>query len=264
VAEKPLPIEPIIEPAVEPLPEPTAKIGGVQESVPPPPLPEIIAPAQEPELIAPIPPVPIVPPLEPKLYSIDPIASRLALLLKIRPTSRPKLIIIGREGIHVSPMVRHLLGPESTLRRLESATFQYLEIGERKLLDGHPFEVIGISMEQQFTRLLNASGPDLIGYFLLVEAYRKDELDYLGYLINMLRTVYRRPLGIAVIKSSEQKNMSVDTLRDLLNVTPAEFLHECMPADKASVIEFLTGFTSDANLQCWTAEAQAKATQPTE
>jgi len=58
-------------------------------------------------------------------------------------------------------------------------------------------------------------------------------------------------LGLAVIKSPEQKNMSGETLRDLLNIGPEDFLQECAPMDKASVTEFLKGFTSEANLQRW-------------
>jgi hypothetical protein len=170
-------------------------------------------------------------------------------LFKSRPVAKPKLVIIGREGIHVSPIVRHLLGPESSLRKLESIVFQYLEIGERKLPEAQPFEVIGISMEQQFTRLLDTAGTDLIGCIVVVEAYRKDGIEYLSYLLNMLKSVYRRPLGIAVIKSAEHKNMASETLRDLLNIAPTDFVQECVPTDRLSVTGFLQGFTSEANLQ---------------
>jgi hypothetical protein len=147
-------------------------------------------------------------------------------------------------------MVRNLLGAESSLRRMQSAVFQYLEIGERKA-EAQPFEIIGISMEQQFTRLLDTAGPDLLGYLVMIEAHRKERLEYLSYLVNMLNNVYRRPLGIGVIKSADQKNMSPDTLRDLLNLGATDFLQECAPADKLSVTEFLKGFTSEANLQRW-------------
>ena len=177
----------------------------------------------------------------------DTITACLARLLNQRSAAKPKLVIIGREGIQVSPMVRHLLGAESSLRRLQSTVFQYLEIGERKV-ESQPFEIIGISMEQQFTRLLDTAGADLIGYIVIVEAYRKEGLEYLSYLLNMLKNVYRRPLGIAVIKAADQKNMATETLRDLLNIGPTDFVQECVAADKLSVTEFLKGFTSEANL----------------
>jgi hypothetical protein len=156
-------------------------------------------------------------------------------------------------------VVRHLLGPESSLRRLQSAVFQYLELGERKV-ESQPFEVIGISMEQQFTRLLDTAGADLIGYIVIVEAYRKEGLEYLSYLLNMLKNVYRRPLGVAVIKAAEQKNMATDTLRDLLNLAPADLVQECTPMDKASVTEFLKSFTSEKNLQRWNAATKSAET----
>jgi len=188
----------------------------------------------------------------------DAITACLAKLLTGRPADKPKLVVIGREGQHISPMVRHLLGAESSLRRLQSTVFQYLEIGERKV-ESQPFEIIGISMEQQFTRLLDGAGPELIGYIVLIEAHRKEGVEYLSYLLNMLKNVYRRPLGLAVIKSSEQRNMSIETLRDLLNIGPEDFLQECAPLDKTSVTEFLKGFTNEENLQRWSAEPKSNA-----
>ncbi len=194
--------------------------------------------------------VPIIMQPAPTPQAVDAITSYLAQLLKSRPAAKPKLVIIGREGQHVSPMLRQILGAESSLRRMQSAVFQYLEIGERKV-EAQPFEIIGISMEQQFTRLLDTAGGDLLGYLVMIEAHRKERLEYLSYLINMLNNVYRRPLGIGLIKSPDQKNMSPDTLRDLLNLHAADFLQECTPTDKLSVTEFLQGFTSEANLSRW-------------
>lgn len=212
-------------------------------------------PIEEPPVSA---PAPIEPPSVPATAAVsapassETITAGLTQLFKSRPVSRPKLVIIGREGAQVSPMVRHLLGSESSLRKMESPVFKYLEIGERKV-EAQPFEIIGISMEKQFSRLLDAAGSDLIGCIVAVEAHRKEGLEYLSYLLNMLKTVYRRPLGIAVIKSAEpnQKNMATETLRDLLNLAPADFVQECTPADRASVVEFLKGFTSEVNLQRW-------------
>ncbi|MDZ7361059.1 MAG: response regulator [candidate division KSB1 bacterium] len=189
-------------------------------------------------------------PLPPSQPPADAITACLAKLLAGRPAQKPKLIVIGREGQHISPMVRHLLGAESSLRRLQSTVFQYLEIGERKV-ESRPFEIVGISMEQQFTRLLDTAGPELMGYIVLVEAHRKEGVEYLSYLLNMLKNVYRRPLGLAVIKSPEQRNMSIETLRDLLNIGSEDFLQECAPLDKTSVTEFLKGFTNEGNLLRW-------------
>jgi hypothetical protein len=217
------------------------------------PAPPAPPPKVEPQFIAPAPVEPVAPPTPApaaKPVSGDGITACLKQLLNSRLAARPKLVIIGREGAQVSPMVRHLLGPESSLRKMESIVFKYLEIGERKV-EAQPFEIIGISMEKQFSRLLDAAGADLIGCIVVVEAHRKEGLEYLSYLLNMLKTVYRRPLGIAVIKSAEQKNMATETLRDLLNLAPADFVQECPTTDRAAVVEFLKGFTSEGNLQRW-------------
>jgi len=248
----PLPSEPVAPPAPEP-PTSAPPIVTPQAFVSAPVPSEPIAPTPpkvEPQFIALAPVAPPTPAPVAKPVSGEVITACLKQLLNSRPVSRPKLVIIGREGAQVSPMVRHLLGAESSLRKMESAVFQYLEIGERKL-ETQPFEIIGISMEKQFSRLLDAAGADLIGCIVVVEAHRKEGLEYLSYLLNMLKTVYRRPLGIAVIKSAEQKNMATETLRDLLNLAPADFVQECPTTDRAAVTEFLKGFTSEGNLQRW-------------
>ncbi len=243
--------------------EKTAQAVARQEiSVQPPPPQEapapIVTPAPMPSapVSAPAPSEPTTPvvaaPMPPSQLPADAITSCLAKLLAGRPAEKPKLVVIGREGQHISPMVRHLLGAESSLRRLQSTVFQYLEIGERKV-ESQPFEIVGISMEQQFTRLLDTAGQELAGYIVLIEAHRKEGVEYLSYLLNMLKNVYRRPLGLAVIKSPEQRNMSIETLRDLLNIEPEDFLQECAPLDKTSVTEFLKGFTNEENLQRWSA-----------
>jgi CheY-like chemotaxis protein len=219
-------------------------------TVTPPPMPSasVAVPAPS-EPATPVVATPLQPPA-------DAITACLAKLLAGRPAEKPKLVVIGREGQHISPMVRHLLGAESSLRRLQSTVFQYLEIGERKV-ESRPFEIIGISMEQQFTRLLDTAGQELTGYIVLIEAHRKEGVEYLSYLLNMLKNVYRRPLGLAVIKSPEQRNMSIETLRDLLNIGPEDFLQECAPLDKTSVTEFLKGFTNEENLQRWSVSEKA-------
>ncbi len=249
------PSEPIVPAApavIEPIIPEQTQIESLKPSTPPP-----VASSTK----APLPPMltlaePVAPPIASPavLQPAEAITACLAQLLKNRPAAKPKLVIIGRDGQHVSPMLRNMLGAESSLRRMQSAVFQYLEIGERKI-ESQPFEIIGISMEQQFTRLLDTAGPDLLGYIVMIEAHRKERIEYLSYLINMLNNVYRRPLGIGVIKSADQKNMSSDTLRDLLNIGATDFLRECAPTDKLSVMEFLQGFTSEANLQRWSAEA---------
>jgi hypothetical protein len=241
--------------------EPQAMVTTVVPAEPPQafvPTPAPSAPIAPPPVVAPpiSAPAPIEPPAMPTMAAVPTPASSevitacLAQLIENRPAARPKLVIIGREGAQVSPMLRHLLGSESSLRKMESAVFKYLEIGERKV-QTQLFEIIGISMEKQFSRLLDAAGADLIGCIVVVEAHRKEGLEYLSYLLNMLKTVYRRPLGIAVIKSAEQKNMATETLRDLLNLAPADFVQECPTTDRAAVVEFLKGFTSEGNLQRW-------------
>lgn len=172
-------------------------------------------------------------------------------LLQQHAPARPKLVIIGRDSSALSAFVRNLLGPDASVRKMESATFQHLEIGERQLPPNQALEVIGISMEQQFTKLLTSVAHDLVSYILMIEAHRQDDLGYCGYLLKMLKTGYKIPFGMAVIKAQGKKNMSPETLRDLVNAEPADYLHECNPSDPASVTTFLAGLVSDANLARW-------------
>ncbi|MGH7492242.1 MAG: response regulator [bacterium] len=178
------------------------------------------------------------------------ISNHLWRLASTRQVVRPKLVVIGRDGFHISAMVKNLLGPESSLRKVASATFQHLELGERKVGQGQPFDLIGISIEQQFTKLLATVAKDLAAYIMLVEAHRQQDLSYLGYLLNTLRSLYRVPAAVAVVRAKDHKNLSHETVRDLLNAD-TEFLEECNPMDAGSVAVFLQGLTNDATLARW-------------
>ncbi len=178
------------------------------------------------------------------------ISQSLLRLATVRKFERPKLVVIGRDGFHISAMVKNLLGPESSVRKVASETFQHLELGERKVGASQPFDFIGISIEQQFTKLLATVAKDLAGYIMLVEAHRQQDLNYLGYLLNTLRSSYRVPAAVAVIRAKDQKNLSHETVRDLLNVG-IEFSEECNPGEAVSVAAFLKGLASDATLARW-------------
>ncbi len=222
----------------EPLEQPAAINGQIESSKR-----EAVKPAVPPQTPAPAEPD--------KQEQDDQIAFALQRLLQQRKPARPKLVVIGRDSFHLSAFVKNLAGPESSVRKIDSATFRHLEMGERQLPSQQAFEIIGISMEQQFTRLLANVAHDLVGFILVIEAQQQENLGYCGYLLKMLKAGYKIPFGIAVIKAPEKKNLSPDTLRDLVNAEPADYLHECNPSDPASVETFLAGLVSDANLTRW-------------
>ncbi len=180
----------------------------------------------------------------------DAVTSNAMRLIATSQSQKPKLAILGRVGLQVENMLLAILGPESRTKKVESATFQHLEIGERKLGDLQ-FEIIGLSMEQQFTRLLDTVARDLVGYIVLVEANRKEDIDYLNYLMGTLKTLYPLPMAIGVVKSSTEKNLGVDTLRDLLGADAADYVRECDPSEVSSITEFWAGFCAEENLRRW-------------
>jgi len=215
---------------------------------PPRPVVPIVMPLPKPA----VPPVILAPASEAPgtTDSANLITAALLKLAQRRGLQRPKLVVIGRDGLAISAFVQNTLGAESTLRKMESATFQHLEIGERRLM-GQPCDVIGISMEQQFTKLLATAAQELSAYVMLVEAHRQQEFTYLSYLLSTLKTSYRLPFGVAMMRSKDQKNLSKETIRDLLNLAEVDYLQECNPLDVAEVAGFLSGLASDENLAHW-------------
>jgi signal recognition particle receptor subunit beta len=181
---------------------------------------------------------------------VESVTANAAKLIAANQSKKPKLAIIGRVGQQVGSMLLAILGPESRTKKVESATFQHLEIGERRVGDLQ-FEILGLSMEQQFTRLLDTVARDLVGYIVIVEAHRKEDLDYLNYLLSTLKALYRQPMGIAVVKSSSEKNLGADTLRDLLGAEATDYVRECDPSEVSSIIEFWAGFCAEENLRRW-------------
>ncbi|MDZ7269747.1 MAG: response regulator [candidate division KSB1 bacterium] len=183
--------------------------------------------------------------------SVHRITQALMRLCAARGIAKPRLVVIGHASGSLSAMVGHLLGPQASVRKIENPTFRHLEIGERILENGAPLEVIGVSMEQQFTQLLQAVARDLVGYILLLQANRRDDLSYFGYLLKVLKSGYRLPFGIAVLRENGQQSPATATVRDLVNAEPSDYLLDCNPSDAATVAAFLEGLASDANLTRW-------------
>ena len=79
-------------------------------------------------------------------------------------------------------------------------------------------------MEHQFTHILNGIQKNLTGFLLLFQAGDKKQVDYLNYFYSALHNKYKRPTGIAILKSAGKKSLSTATIRDLINGDDSDFI----------------------------------------
>ncbi len=165
-----------------------------------------------------------------------------------------KLVVLGRnpEGLH--SFITALSRPDS-VTRLKTAAESYLGIGERQLASGEVVKVLGVSSDQQFTRLIDTLGAGFAGYVLLIEATTRENLDYFQYLYKALKTAYDRPFAVAVLKAADKKNLAPETIRDMIQAEEEDLIVYVDLDDPGSLGQFIHAFGRQEYLQRWQADA---------
>ncbi len=134
----------------------------------------------------------------------------------------------------------HLIRKMSKVTILPSGAENSLSVGTIALNSNRSFKLLAVSMEQQFTQILNGIHDNLTGFLLLFNANDKSRIEYLSYLYNSLNKKFKLPSGIAVIEESDSKSLAPSTVRDLINADESYFITTLNPAHLQNVTAFLT------------------------
>lgn len=147
--------------------------------------------------------------------------------------------LIGASFAHLQQFAGVLLhGGE--LRRSQSKFFNHLSAGERRLSESSKLALIGVSMERQFTQLLERVRYSLAGYILIIDSPTKDQLGYLNYLHTALKDKFPVPFGIAVLNDAANgRGFAIDTIRDLIGAAKTELIEKVDLSQEDSIVDFL-------------------------
>ena len=186
---------------------------------------------------------------------IEPLLKRLAESAVAPPA---KLVLIGAKIEFIEQFAAFLLG-NAPMKKFQSRIFEFLGVGERKVGD-QSLVIVGVSMEQQFTQLLDSLADGFAGYILLIDGTSKENLDYISYLHSALKEKYKKPFGIALVKVPGTRNLAVETVRDLIGAERLDLIQSIDPVDKMSMMQFIQAMLADQNFQRWQMHQEADRT----
>ncbi len=149
-----------------------------------------------------------------------------------------RLALIGMNKNDIQKFAGAILD-EAPLKEVDSKVFSFLAMGDKSLKNGEKLSVIGVSMEQQFTKLLDNMAANLAGYVLLIDASAKDKLPYLRYLMSSLKEKYDKPCSVALIRAKGKRNFSPETFIDMLSLEASEHVEYLDLSKRRNIAGFL-------------------------
>lgn len=150
----------------------------------------------------------------------------------------PKFVLIGSNKKFITAFATFLLDGK-TLKESKSAIFEYFAAEESRLDNSKTFSVIGMTMEKQFTHLLDKVAASLAGYILLIDASDKTKLEYVSYLYKALQEKFNRPCGIVIYDGNNGRNFALDTIKDLIGARADDLIMKIKIHHKQDHLRFL-------------------------
>lgn len=168
-----------------------------------------------------------------------------AALPGLKNCAHPRLVLIGSRKELITAMASVVLAG-GKLKSSQSQVFEYFAAAEAAYSPNIVLTIIGVTMEKQFTRLLDKFATELIGYVLLIDASDRDKLEYIGYLRTALQENFSCPNGLAVFDDKERKNLSIDTIRDLIGAAPDDLVMKLNLEDPRTHLQFFREMFDEA------------------
>ncbi|MDZ7261961.1 MAG: response regulator [candidate division KSB1 bacterium] len=151
-----------------------------------------------------------------------------------RPIKEKKglIVIIGYESTSKEEFLK-----VATDENLQTKNLTELGLGQIAFgrLSYDDVDVLSISIEKQFTRLLDQMMKTLSGYLVMVDYSKPESWEYSGYVIRSLEEKYQLPHAIVILNVGKTEPVSLDVVRDRLSIHQKAPLIVCDPIDKSSV-----------------------------
>jgi CheY-like chemotaxis protein len=150
----------------------------------------------------------------------------------------PKFVLIGSNKKFIHSFATFLIDDKS-LKESKSAIFEYFAAEDSQLDNSKKYSVIGVTMEKQFTHLLDKIAASLAGYVLLIDASDNSKLEYISYLYKSLEEKYNRPCGIVIYDGENGRNYALDTIKDLIGAETGDLVMKLGLHDAQDHLHFL-------------------------
>jgi len=168
----------------------------------------------------------------------DSILASLQSICQAADTQPGALVIMSNNFLDLEKLMQILLMGEK-IQKTEDGTFAFLAYGQKVLSANMTIKIIGVSMDQQFTRLFDTLRYNLCGVIALSASSAKANHGYIGYLKAAIQENYNRPIGLALTRPRKGRNLSPSTVKDLISAAPDDLVEAIDLNDMNSIQSYL-------------------------
>jgi signal recognition particle receptor subunit beta len=142
-----------------------------------------------------------------------------------------KLLILGTNTCGKTDFIRQFnQGSLSGVR-----TNQDLDFTKIELVKDFYLQVFGIAIDKRLTEIIEKLSEGLLGYVFLIDAGKKEELEYTNYIINHLSSAYSVPWTIAITNIDKADSTSLKKIRSSITLPDKRKIDTCDVSDKEDV-----------------------------
>jgi signal recognition particle receptor subunit beta len=170
--------------------------------------------------------------LPPKLIMTEEESTSFQREIFHRPgVSKGSILIIGAEGSEKREMVKAITQNSFQTKTLEELESVVVDLGKVRIGDGYTLAVFGVSVEKQFSLLLDHLSENLSGYIVVIDGTKPQTWEYISYLIHSLKDRFQIPYTLVVTKLDQGE---IGSLRDRLSLEAEDSLVPWDPVDEVS------------------------------
>jgi signal recognition particle receptor subunit beta len=165
-----------------------------------------------------------------KLLSADEVA-QLRRNLNAENLMNGKLIILGTNTCGKTDFIRNLnQGSISGIRTNQDLDFTKLELEKDFNL-----QIFGIAIDKKLTENIEKLSEGLVGYVILIDAEKPEELEFTNYIVNHLMSLFPAPWTAAITNLDKNNKKEEKKLQQKIRLPDARDIGICDVTNKEDV-----------------------------
>jgi signal recognition particle receptor subunit beta len=155
--------------------------------------------------------------------------------LRAESLTAGKLIILGTNTCRKTDFIRQM--SQGSISNMRSN--QDLDYAKVELTSNFTLQVFGIPLDRKLAGVVSKLSGGLIGYIILIDAQRPDELEYTNYIINNLITTHNAAISLAITNISTNNKKAINEVKKIIIPSDGREILVCDVANKDDIRKVL-------------------------
>jgi signal recognition particle receptor subunit beta len=155
--------------------------------------------------------------------------------LGVESSTVGKLIIIGTNTCRKTDFIRQM--NQGSINDMRSN--QDLDYATVELTSGFTLQVFGIPLDRKLSHVIDKLSEGLLGYIILVDAQRPDELEYTNYITNNLIAPHKVAITLAITNFKDDNKKIINEIKKAISPPEGRDIPVCDVSNKDDVRKVL-------------------------